>query len=98
MSATQFFCAESSRQAGIDIIGSAATHEIYIAIECPTPWAADDLDSLGVPPNLRELGEEIYDDYDRLQTRLLLIYNESLKEPNLTRILIFRKVSGLAQG
>jgi hypothetical protein len=98
MTATQFFCAESSRQAGIDIIGSASTHEIYIAIECPTPWAADDLNSTGVPPNLRQLGEEIYDDYDRFQTRLLLIYNESLKDPNFTRILIFRKVYGFANG
>jgi len=97
MSATQFFCAESSRQAGIDIIGSASTHEIYIAIECPTPWAADALDSISIPSNLRELGVEIYDDYDRFQTRLLLMYNESLKQADCTRILIFRK-SGFANG
>lgn len=93
----EFFCAEQSRQSGVDIIGSASEHQIYIAIEYPSPWAPYDLETKGIPDNLRELGEEIYDDYDRFQARFLLIHNESLKQENLTRLLIFRKPSGLAK-
>jgi hypothetical protein len=92
----QFFCAESSRQSGIDIIGSAANHQVYVLVECPPPWTSDDLESKGVPDNLRQLGEELYDDYDRFQTRFLLIYNEHLKQENCTRLLIFQKPSDLS--
>lgn len=53
MAETQFFCAEHSRQSGVDIIGSASEHEIYIAIACPPPWASDELESKSVPDNLR---------------------------------------------
>lgn len=91
-----FFCAESSRQSGVDIIGSASEHQIYVAIECPPPWASYDMESKGIPENLRELSEKIYDDYDRYQTRFLLIYNEHLKQENMTRVLFFRKPSGFA--
>lgn len=93
---TQFFCAEHPRQSGVDIIGSASEHQIYVTLECPPPWTSSDLESQGIPDNLRELGKEIYDDYDRFQTRFLLIYNENLKQENYTRLLIFRKPSGLA--
>lgn len=91
-----FFCAEQSRQSGVDIIGSASEHQIYVAIECPPPWTTDDMESKGIPDNLRELSEEIYEDYDRFQTRFLLIYNEHLKQENCTRVLFFRKPSGFA--
>ncbi|WP_416669927.1 sucrase ferredoxin [Egbenema bharatensis] len=91
-----FFCAEQSRQSGVDIIGSAAEHQIYVAIECPPPWTTDDMESKGIPDNLRQLSEAIYDDYDRFQTRFLLIYNEHLKQENCTRVLFFRKPSGFA--
>jgi hypothetical protein len=47
---------------------------------------------------LQELSEEIYRDYDRFQTRFLLIHNDNLKQENCTRLLIFRKPSGLARG
>lgn len=97
MNATQFFCAERSRQSGIDIIGTASEHQVYVLVECPPPWEPDDLESRTVPQNLRELGEEIYDDYDRFQARFLLIYNEHLKQENCTRLLIFRKPSGLSK-
>jgi hypothetical protein len=90
------FCAEQSRQSGIDIIGSAPEHQVYVAIECPPPWESYDLDSKGIPEALRALGKEIYDDYDRYQTRFLLIHNEHLKQDNLTRVLVFRKPSGCA--
>ncbi|XPM58184.2 MAG: hypothetical protein EDM05_010675 [Leptolyngbya sp. IPPAS B-1204] len=73
------FCAEQSQQSGVDIINSASEHQLYVAIECPPSWTSYDLESKGIPDNLRELGETIYDDYDRFQTRFLLIYNERLK-------------------
>ncbi len=90
------FCAEQSRQSGVDIIGYAPEHQIYVAIECSPPWASKDMESKGIPDNLRKLSEEIYQDYDRFQTRFLLIYNEHLKQENCTRVLFFRKPSGLA--
>jgi hypothetical protein len=96
MTETQFFCAERSRQSGVNIIGSASEHQVYIAIECPPPWTGYDLDSKGIPDNLRELSDEIDEEYDRFQARFLLIHNDYLKQENLTRLLIFRKPLGLA--
>ena len=91
-----FFCAEQSRESGVDIIGSASEHQIYVAIECSPPWASNDMESKGIPDNLRELSEAIYDDYDRFQTRFLLIHSEHLKQEDYTRLLIFHKQSGLS--
>jgi hypothetical protein len=54
------------------------------------------LASKGLPEGLREISEEIDDDYDRYQTCFLLIHNEHLKQDNLTRVLVFRKPSGFA--
>ncbi len=96
MPKNQPFCAEQSRQSGVDIIGSASEHQIYVAIACPPPWESYDLDSKGIPENLRALGAEIYADYDRYQTRFLLIHNEHLKPESGTRVLFFRQPSGLA--
>ncbi len=92
----QFLCAEKSRQSGVDIIGSASEHQTYIAIECPPPWESYDLDSKGIPDNLRALGKEVYDNYDRYQTRFLLIHNDQLKQDNCTRVLVFRKPTSFA--
>jgi hypothetical protein len=90
------FCAEQSRQSGVDIAGTASEHRVYVAIECPPSWDRDDMASKGIPAELRYLSEEIYDDYDRYQTRFLLIHSEHLKQDNFTRVLVFRKPSGLA--
>lgn len=92
------FCAESWRRSGIDIIGTASEHPLYVAIECSPPWASQDMESKEIPNNLRELSQELYADYDRFQTRFLLIYNERLKQENLVRVLFFRKPSGLSKG
>lgn len=92
---SQFFCAESSRQSGVDIIGSAPTHEQYVLVECSAPWESYDLDSTSIPANLRGLGEEIYSDYDHFKTRILLIYNENLKQENHVKLIILRKNLGL---
>ncbi|MBD2091495.1 sucrase ferredoxin [Microcoleus sp. FACHB-1515] len=92
MTTNPFFCAESSRESGVDIVGTASDHEIYIAIECPPPWEADEIESRSVPDNLRELIEEVDEEYDRFLTRFLFIYSE-LKQENCTRLLIFQKQS-----
>lgn len=91
------FCAESSRQSGIDIVGSASDHDIYIAIECPLPWTPYDLDSELIPANLRKLAEKVSDNYERYKARFLLIYSEQLKSENCTRVLIFHKPPGLVK-
>jgi hypothetical protein len=96
MTTTPFFCAESSHQSGVDIIGTASNHEIYIAIECRPPWEPDEIESQSVPDNLRELIEIVYEEYDRFLTRFLFIYSEHLKQKNCTRLLIFQKQSKLA--
>ncbi len=33
----QPFCAEQSRQSGIDIVGTASEHQMYVTIDCPPP-------------------------------------------------------------
>lgn len=90
------FCAEQSSKSGVDIIGSAPKHQVYVAIECPPPWESSVLESKGIPDNLRSLGKEITSNYDSYQTRFLLIHNDQLKQENFTRVLIFRKPSGFA--
>jgi hypothetical protein len=69
-----------------------------VAIECPPPWEPCVFDSKAIPEDLRSLGEEINSDYDRYQTRFLLIHNDQLKQDNLTRVLVFRKPCGPATG
>jgi hypothetical protein len=54
------------------------------------------LASKGLPEDLREISEEIDDNYDRYQTRFLLIHNDQLRQDNLTHVLVFRKPSGYA--
>jgi hypothetical protein len=88
-----FFCAEESRQAGEDPIGTGDSYRIYVLIECPTPWTPSALDSKSVPQNLRALREEIA--HTELSVRFLLIYNDRLKQANSTRCIIFRRQSGL---
>lgn len=96
MMKSQYFCSQESRQSGVDIIGTASEHNMYIAIECSPPWQRDDLDSKGIPDDLRQLANTIDADYDNYQTRFLLIHNDQLQQENLIRVLVFRKPSGLA--
>lgn len=93
-----FFCSQTSRESGVDIIGTASEHQIYVAIECSPPWEPHDMESKGIPAALRDLSAEIYDDYDRYQTRFLLIHNDQLQPESGTRVLVFRKPSGFATG
>jgi len=81
------FCAQVSRQAGEDIIGTAATHAVYILIEWPPPWPEDEFsrqESVLAPfvDHLHGLGRSI---------RVLAIYNHQFWQPNRHRILIFQR-------
>lgn len=93
-----FFCAEESYQAGEDLIGSAFNAQMYVLIECPTPWAANALDSKSVPSNLRTLIKEV--DQTKLEgpVELLLIFSDQLKQEHYTRVLVFRKQKGISAG
>ncbi|MDY6937209.1 MAG: sucrase ferredoxin [Cyanobacteriota bacterium] len=85
----QFFCANLSRESGEDIIGSAPSHQIYIAIECQQPWAPSAFDSKFVPPNLRALVEEVR--RMKRSVRFLLISTKDSQPKDYTRVLAFHK-------
>lgn len=91
---SQSFCAQMSRESGEDLIGSAPTHLMYVLIECPPPWAANDVDSRAIPSNLRALIAKIKD--AKFAVRFLLFIGES--QPNQTRVIVFRKPEGLING
>jgi len=92
------FCAVESRESGADMIGTAPEHQVYVAIECPPPWTPSEIESPGVPDNLRSLAADIGDNYDHYQARFLLIANEQLRQQDLTRVLVFRKRATAAVG
>lgn len=92
----RFFCAEESRQAGEDPIGNGVFYHAYILVECPPPWAPQALDSKTIPENLRRLKAELAEILP--STRLLLIYNPHLWQPNRTRWLLLRRQTGFAAG
>lgn len=92
------FCSQQSRQAGLEIIGSALTHNRYIFIECPTPWLPYEFDSPSVPSCLKELELEIYDKYEQIKTRFFLIFNPNYKQNNLTKVLTFSKENDYSSG
>ncbi|MGV0026896.1 sucrase ferredoxin [Phormidesmis priestleyi] len=92
---SQFFCAQMSRESGEDIIGSAPNRLMYVLIECPYPWATNEFDSKGVPPNLKALVDDIQQ--AKLPIRFLLFVGEKY-EPTRTRVMIFRKPQGLISG
>ncbi|WP_232224197.1 sucrase ferredoxin [Mastigocladopsis repens] len=91
-----FFCAEESRQAGEDPIGTGENYQVYVLVECPTPWTRNAFDSKPIPQNLRALREEV--SQTGLSVRLLLIYNEHLKQTNSTRCIIFRQQEAFSKG
>lgn len=92
----KFFCAEASRQAEENPIGWAAPCQLYILIECPPPWGADEFACQSVPANLRVLVEEIYQ--TEPSAMVLLIYNHILTKKNSTKLLVFRQKPGLCDG
>ena len=92
-----FFCAESSRQADEDIIGSGTNYSTYILVECSTPWAANAFDSKAVPENLKNLVDECKRHHPSV--RFLLIESQKNQTTNTTKVLIFdKKKDGLLKG
>lgn len=92
----RFFCAQESRQAREDPIGNGVFYDHYILVESPPPWAPQALDSKSVPDNLRALKTELAQILP--STRLLLIYNPQLWQPNHVRCIILRRQTGFAAG
>jgi hypothetical protein len=85
----KFFCADASRQAGEDIIGSAANYQTYVLVQCPTPWEYEAFDSKHIPYNLQSLVEEVT--RAKLPVRFLLIANNQTKNTDNTKVLIYDK-------
>jgi hypothetical protein len=84
-----FFCSESSRQAGEDIIGSGTNYQTYILIECPLPWTPDAFNSPVVPGELRSLIKEVKQSKPSL--RFLLIASNQSKHNSSTKVLIYEQ-------
>ncbi|MEH2424331.1 MAG: sucrase ferredoxin [Nostoc sp.] len=91
-----FFCSDSSRQAGEDVIGSATNSQTYILVECPQPWTSEVFNSKWVPQNLRILVEKVK--RAKLPIRFLLIANDLSHKVNHTTLLIYQKKEGLSNG
>ena len=83
----KFFCADASRQAGEDIIGSGSIFQTYVLVECPTPWEYEAFDSKQVPDNLKNLVAEI--NQSKQPIRFLLITNNKPKKTAETKVLIY---------
>jgi hypothetical protein len=91
-----FFCAQESRQAGEDPIGSANYSHFCVLIECQPPWASEALDSKPIPSTLRVLQEEVLS--RGIYVDFLLMYSEKIKQENSVRCIIFRKQDGFSTG
>ncbi|MEH2228572.1 MAG: sucrase ferredoxin [Nostoc sp.] len=90
------FCALESRDVGEDPIANAYNFDFFVMIECPTPWIDETFNSKSVPDNLRKLVKE-FAEYE-IAVEFLLIYNKEFKQPDTTRVLIYHKPTGFAQG
>ncbi|WP_413173266.1 sucrase ferredoxin [Anabaena azotica] len=90
------FCALESRYVGEDPIANAYNFDFFVMIECPTPWTKQAFNSKPIPENLRNLVEDF--NKSGITVEFLLFYNEELKKPDVTRVFIFNKPTGFAQG
>ena len=89
-------CADSSRAISENIIGSASIYQVYVLLECPTPWESDALTSPQIPQSVRELPDRLYAAGHSI--RFLLIHNHRLKRSDdKKRVLIFRRQDGWFQ-
>ncbi len=75
------------------MIGTASTHQIYVLIECPLPWAAQDLESKHLPDNLKALAQDVKE--SGRNVHFLLIADQDTR-PNAAsrRVLIFEQQLG----
>ena len=86
---SKFFCADASRQAGENIIGSGSIFDTYVLVECPTPWEYEAFESKQIPQNLKNLVKEI--EQTKQPIRFLLITNNKPKNTAETKVLIYDK-------
>ncbi|MCG8368783.1 MAG: sucrase ferredoxin [Pseudanabaenales cyanobacterium] len=89
------FCADQARQRGEDCLGTAPTPSTYVCVECPSPWASQQFESKATPDNLRCWMAE--QDFQRQQTKFLLISSHPSQQQSGARILFFEKPSGPAR-
>lgn len=89
-----YFCADKSRSLKEDIIGSAPNNEIYVLIECPTPWAESAFDSKYIPLNLKQLKDKL--SRERRPINLLLI-NEYDSSKQTKTVIFFKKKQGVSK-
>lgn len=86
----KFFCAESSQEAGEEMVGSAVGYQTYVLIECPTPWAVEAIDSPTIPHHLQEVVTQMRQTHP--SWRFLLIAGQP-KQHRRVRVLIYQQQS-----
>lgn len=90
------FCADASRLAAENPIGSASIHHTYVLVECPPPWEYGAFHSAPIPAQLRALPDHLY--AAGYSVRFLLIYNAKRAQPGQHRLLIFQRRDGWQRG
>jgi hypothetical protein len=90
----QTFCAALSQAAREEMVCTAPGHLSYVLIECPHPWAPQDMESKGIPQNLRDLVASVKS--AKLPVRFLLFTGE--QSGSSTRILLFRRQERFSSG
>jgi hypothetical protein len=83
----KFFCADASKCAQEDIIGTGSNYQTYVLVECCLPWASEAFNSKEVPQNLKDLVEEV--EHSKQKIRFLLINSDKHKCANKRKILIY---------
>lgn len=83
----KFFCADASKCAQEDIIGTASNYQAYVLIECCVPWEYEAFNSQQIPQNLKDLVEEV--EHSKQNIRFLLINNDRTKCANQRKVLIY---------
>lgn len=83
----KFFCADASKCAQEDIIGTASNYQTYVLIECCLPWESEAFNSQQIPQNLKDLVEQL--EHSKQKIRFLLINSDRTKCANQRKILIY---------
>jgi hypothetical protein len=83
----KFFCADASKCAQEDIIGTASNYQTYVLIECCVPWESEAFHSKQIPQNLKDLVEEV--EHSKQKVRFLLINSDQTKCANQRKVLIY---------
>jgi hypothetical protein len=83
----RYFCAEASRQAEEDMIGSAIGSQSYLLIECPQPWKSEAFESSAIPQSLRDAIAKVK--HSHPQIRCLLISNHERRHMSQAKVIIY---------